>query len=199
MSLFPDTRKPLRAGPVDKLAQQLVSILLILPLLDSPIRNTSVPRHTLLLHAFESITEPSIWTGLVRRLLAGSSRGSTSTLSPAITHISPSSCRMMIEMRMQAAQQELAEAQATVSQLHRDLADIQQKSARESESMQAAMHAQADKAQQQLAQVSAGLDEARDESVQVSHTARASSKNLSTCLMSCTGGYAPARKGHIQS
>jgi len=85
---------------------------------------------------------------------------------------------MMIEMRSQAAQQELAEAQATVSQLHMDLADIQQKSARESESMQAAMHAQADKLQQQLAQVSAGLDEARDESVQVTHTARVSNENL---------------------
>lgn len=61
-----------------------------------------------------------------------------------------------------------------MSQLHMDLADIQQKSARELETMQAAMHAQADKAQQQLVQVSAGLDETRDESVQVTHSAKAS-------------------------
>ena len=35
------------AGPVDKLAQQLVSILLILPLLDTPIRNASALRQLL--------------------------------------------------------------------------------------------------------------------------------------------------------
>ena len=68
---------------------------------------------------------------------------------------------------LQAAQQELAEAQATVSQLHADLEDMQQKSAQSIESVQAARQAQADRAQQQLAQVSASLDEAQNESQQV--------------------------------
>ena len=44
---------------------------------------------------------------------------------------------------------------------------MQQESARTLESAQAAMRAQADKAQQQLAQVSASLEEARKESEQV--------------------------------
>lgn len=44
---------------------------------------------------------------------------------------------------------------------------MQQKSARTVESVQAAMHAQDDKAQQQLAQASASLEEARSESEQV--------------------------------
>ncbi len=70
-------------------------------------------------------------------------------------------------LRLQAAQQELAEAQATVSQLHADLEDMQQKSAQAVESAQAAMQAQADRAQQQLAQVSASLEEAQNESEQV--------------------------------
>lgn len=73
----------------------------------------------------------------------------------------------MEHFRLQAAQHDLAEAQATVSQLRVDLGDIQEKGAQTAEALQAAMHAQADKARQQLAQVSASLEEARNESEQV--------------------------------
>ena len=72
-----------------------------------------------------------------------------------------------VPSHLQASQQELSEAQATVSRLHADLEDVQQKSAQALDSAQAAMHARADRAQQQLAQVSASLEEARSESEQV--------------------------------
>ena len=54
-----------------------------------------------------------------------------------------------------------------VSQLHAELAEGQQKSAQAAESMQGAMRAQADRAEQQLSQAVADLEEAREESEQV--------------------------------
>ena len=54
-----------------------------------------------------------------------------------------------------------------VSQLHAELAEGQQKSAEAAESMQGAIRAQADRAEQQLSQAAADLEEAREESEQV--------------------------------
>ena len=54
-----------------------------------------------------------------------------------------------------------------VSQLHAALAEGQQKSAEAAESVQGAMRAQADRAEQQLSQAAADLEEAREESEQV--------------------------------
>lgn len=54
-----------------------------------------------------------------------------------------------------------------VSQLHAELAECQQKSAEATESMQGAMRAQADRAEQQLSQAGTDLEEAREESEQV--------------------------------
>ena len=70
-------------------------------------------------------------------------------------------------LHAQATQQELAEAHAALTQIGGDLKDMQQQYIQREESLQAAMRAQADRAAQQLTQVSASLKEAQNESAQV--------------------------------
>ena len=70
-------------------------------------------------------------------------------------------------LHAQATQQELAEAHAALTQISADLKDMRLQNAQQGESLQAAMRAQADRAAQQLAQVSANLEEAQSESAQV--------------------------------